>query len=127
MWGPPGTGKTSFILAIAGKLNLNICPLNLTDSSIDDDTLCTLLSNLPKRSCVLLEDVDAIFVDRDSVNKDNKCNVSFSGLLNALDGVRSTDGRILFMTTNHKEKLDEALLRPGRADIHVKLNNASEN
>lgn len=45
--------------------------------------------------------------------------------MNALDGIRSVDGRILFMTTNHKEKLDPALLRPGRADVHVKLDNAS--
>jgi len=51
--------------------------------------------------------------------------VSFSGLLNALDGVRSQEGRILFMTTNHKEKLDPALLRCGRADYHVKLDYAS--
>lgn len=51
--------------------------------------------------------------------------VSFSGLLNALDGVRSQEGRILFMTTNHREKLDPALLRPGRADVHVKLDYAS--
>jgi len=45
--------------------------------------------------------------------------VSFSGLLNAIDGVRSQEGRILFMTTNHKENLDPALLRPGRADKHI--------
>jgi len=53
--------------------------------------------------------------------------VSFSGLLNALDGVRSQEGRILFMTTNHREKLDPALLRPGRTDFHAKLDNASHN
>jgi chaperone BCS1 len=41
--------------------------------------------------------------------------------------VRSQEGRILFMTTNHKEKLDPALLRCGRADVHVKLDYASEN
>ena len=52
--------------------------------------------------------------------------LSFSGFLNALDGVRSQEGQILFMTTNHKERLDPALLRPGRADVHVKLNLASE-
>jgi ATP-dependent 26S proteasome regulatory subunit len=44
-------------------------------------------------------------------------SVTFSGLLNALDGVRSQEGRILMMTTNHREKLDPALLRPGRADM----------
>ena len=53
-------------------------------------------------------------------------NVTFSGLLNALDGVRSQEGRILMMTTNHREKLDPALLRPGCADMHVELNMASE-
>lgn len=52
--------------------------------------------------------------------------MTFSGLLNALDGVRSQEGRILMMTTNHKEKLDPALLRPGRTDIHVELTHASE-
>lgn len=75
---------------------------------------------------MLLEDVDAIFVDRMSTKLSHKeKSVSFSGLLNAIDGVRSTDGRILFMTTNHKEKLDPALLRPGRADVHMKLDYAS--
>lgn len=52
-------------------------------------------------------------------------SVSFSGLLNALDGVRSQEGRILFMTTNHPEKLDPALMRPGRADYHALINYAS--
>ena len=52
--------------------------------------------------------------------------MSFSGLLNAIDGVRSQEGRILFMSTNHMEKLDPALLRPGRADVHVKLDYASQ-
>jgi chaperone BCS1 len=46
-------------------------------------------------------------------------------LLNAIDGIRTIDGRILFMTTNHKEKLDPALLRPGRTDLHFELKNAS--
>jgi chaperone BCS1 len=51
--------------------------------------------------------------------------VSFSGLLNALDGVRTQEGRILFMTTNHPENLDPALVRPGRVDLQVKLDYAS--
>lgn len=96
---------------------------------MDDDTLNTLLNNSPMRSIILLEDIDAIFVDRTSVQKQNQQfsrSVTFSGLLNALDGVRSQEGRILMMTTNHREKLDPALLRPGRADVHVELNYASE-
>lgn len=82
------------------------------------------MSDAPPDSILLLEDVDAMFVQREQGIKTNK--ITFSGFLNALDGVRSQEGQILFMTTNHKEKLDPALLRPGRADVHVKLENASE-
>ena len=42
--------------------------------------------------------------------------LTFSGLLNAIDGVTSTEGRIVFMTTNYLERLDPALIRPGRVD-----------
>jgi chaperone BCS1 len=104
-------------------LKLNLCYLNLSSGEVDDDSLNRLLSEAPERSIILLEDVDAMFMDRSAVQR-NK--LSFSGFLNALDGVRSQEGQILFMTTNHKEKLDQALLRPGRADVHVNLNYASE-
>ena len=52
--------------------------------------------------------------------------VSFSGLLNAIDGVASQEGRIFFMTTNHIEKLDPALIRPGRCDVKLELKKASK-
>jgi chaperone BCS1 len=123
LYGPPGTGKTSFVQAIAGAARLNLCYLNLSSGDLDDDQLNRLLSEAPERSIILLEDVDAMFVQRDQVQKQK---LSFSGFLNALDGVRSQEGQVLFMTTNHKERLDPALLRPGRADVHVKLDNASE-
>ncbi|KAJ2476636.1 Complex III assembly protein translocase and chaperone, partial [Coemansia sp. RSA 2052] len=51
--------------------------------------------------------------------------VTFSGLLNALDGVASSDERIIFMTTNHIERLDPALIRPGRVDTKVFFGNAT--
>jgi chaperone BCS1 len=47
--------------------------------------------------------------------------VTFSGLLNALDGVTSSEGHIVLMTTNHPEKLDPALVRPGRVDVRIHL------
>lgn len=126
LYGPPGTGKTSFVLAIAGELKLAICTLNLSGNDLDDDRLNIALENAPKNSIILLEDVDSIFVERTSVDESRGMSVSFSGLLNAIDGVRSQEGRILFMSTNHLEKLDPALLRPGRADVHVKLDFASQ-
>ncbi|KAL6902443.1 BCS1 N terminal domain-containing protein [Trichoderma evansii] len=51
--------------------------------------------------------------------------ISLSGLLNAIDGVASHEGRILIMTTNKPEALDEALIRPGRVDVQVNFSNAS--
>jgi mitochondrial chaperone BCS1 len=128
LYGPPGTGKTSFVQAIASQMNLNICYLNLSGGNMDDDGLNSMLNCSPMRSIILLEDIDAIFVERTSVQEQSqrRQRITFSGLLNALDGVRSQEGRILIMTTNHREKLDAALLRPGRADMQIQLNYASE-
>lgn len=52
--------------------------------------------------------------------------LSLSGLLNALDGVAAAEGRLLFATTNHLERLDPALSRPGRMDVWVEFKNASK-
>lgn len=109
-------------------MKLSICTLNLSGNELDDERLNKVLETAPRNAMILLEDVDAIFVERISVSQNRAGRkVSFSGLLNAIDGVRSQEGRILFMTTNHMEKLDPALLRPGRADVHVKLDYATSN
>lgn len=52
-------------------------------------------------------------------NKEPGAGISLSGLLNAIDGVASHEGRVLIMTTNHPEKLDAALVRPGRVDRKI--------
>jgi chaperone BCS1 len=44
-----------------------------------------------------------------------------SEILNALDGFAGVDGRILIATTNHIDKLDSALLRPGRFDLKINI------
>jgi chaperone BCS1 len=124
--GPPGTGKSSFAQALAGNLKFSICVLSLSNQHLNDQELNNCLHNAPKKSVILLEDVDAVFVDRNIVSQEKpKGGVSFSGLLNAIDGVASQEGRILVMTTNHIEKLDPALIRPGRCDIKVRLSYAS--
>lgn len=65
--GPPGSGKTSFIQAVAGELDYNVCVLNLAERGLTDDRLAHLLTNAPPRSILLLEDVDAAFTrNRDS-------------------------------------------------------------
>lgn len=122
--GPPGNGKSSLVAAFAGESGLGVCVLNLAAPELSDDRLVSLLSNLPRRAVILLEDIDAVFRGREPRSASVK--LSFNGLLNALDGVAAgEDGRLTFMTTNHLEHLDPALIRPGRADRHVYLGNAS--
>ena len=113
-YGPPGTGKTSTIQVVASKFRLKCCYLALTDSSFSNDILADSFKHLPPRALVILEDVDSLFnMDRRS---NNSSSLTFSGLLNALDGVISTEGIITVLTTNHIERLDQALLRGGRVD-----------
>lgn len=127
LYGPPGSGKTSYIQALAGELDYNICILNLSENNLTDDRLNHLMNHIPKRSILLLEDIDAAFNKREqSADSSYQNGVTFSGLLNALDGVASAEESITFMTTNHPEKLDPALLRPGRIDFKVLVNNATE-
>ncbi|XP_076254879.1 mitochondrial chaperone BCS1 isoform X2 [Rhynchophorus ferrugineus] len=122
LYGPPGCGKSSYITALAGELGFAICVLNLSERGLSDDRLNHLLSLAPQQSIVLLEDIDAAFVSREDSEQQKAAyqglnRVTFSGLLNCLDGVASTEARIVFMTTNYVERLDPALVRPGRVDM----------
>lgn len=122
LYGPPGCGKSSYITALAGELEYGICLLNLSDKGLTDDRLNHLLNVAPEQSIILLEDIDAAFVSREDTLKQKAAfeglnRVTFSGLLNCLDGVASTEARIVFMTTNYLERLDPALIRPGRVDM----------
>lgn len=115
--GVPGAGKTSIICALAGQFQMNLYILNIAGTGMSDDRLSGLLAKVPMRSLVLLEDVDSVFAQRKK-SKDVSNKLTFSGLLNALDGAASKEGMVLFMTTNHLDRLDDALIRPGRADYH---------
>ena len=127
--GSPGTGKSSLIQALAGHFDFSIAMLNLSERGLTDDRLMHLMINVPPRTVVVLEDADAAFGNR-RAQTDNDgyrgANVTFSGLLNALDGVASAEERIVFLTTNHVERLDEALVRPGRVDMTVHMGAATE-
>jgi chaperone BCS1 len=113
--GPPGTGKSSAVVALASALGMDISMLSLGNANLDDNSLADLLSEVPINSLVLMEDIDCAFIERQE-DADKRSKVTFSGLLNAIDGVAAGEGRLLFATTNHLERLDPALIRPGRID-----------
>ncbi|KJZ73278.1 hypothetical protein HIM_07282 [Hirsutella minnesotensis 3608] len=127
LFGPPGSGKSSFIQALAGDLDFSVAMINLSEMGMTDDKLAYLLTKLPKRSLLLLEDADAAFVNRRQRDVDgySGASVTFSGLLNALDGVAAGEERIAFLTTNHIDRLDPALIRPGRVDMMLRIGEAS--
>jgi len=140
--GPPGCGKSSLINAIAGELHMAICICDLSSKSLTNAKLMTLISSVPKHSILLLEDVDAAFRTDPAANDDDSdsgnsasmpargskeaSGITFSGLLNALDGIAGQEGSVVFMTTNHIDRLDDALIRPGRVDVRMQLKLATQ-
>jgi chaperone BCS1 len=132
--GLPGAGKTSLINGIANHFHLKVCPINL--NNVTDSTLSQMILTAPSNALILLEDVDCaratekrLDLDLDKDKKDGLENLmmglSLSGLLNALDGAQSANGALFFMTTNHLDKLDPALLRDGRTDVRIEFTTAS--
>ncbi|KAM0426419.1 hypothetical protein ACHAPT_008466 [Fusarium lateritium] len=129
-YGPPGTGKSSLSVAIAGEFGLDLYEVKIPSVATDAD-LEQMFQEIPPRCVVLLEDIDAVWVDRSSNEKNGQDgnhapNCTLSGLLNVLDGVGSQEGRIVIMTTNRPDQLDSALVRPGRVDMKVLLGNISK-
>lgn len=131
--GEPGTGKTSLVLAIASELQRPVYSLNL-GSIANDDELIDAVCEVPEHGILLIEDIDAAKAGAKRDNKPKEVptllgesgpveerEISLSALLNVIDGAFSREGRLLFMTSNHPEKVDPALLRPGRSDRRITI------
>jgi chaperone BCS1 len=135
LYGPPGTGKSSLIKAVASYFDKNICLLRASEL----EKIQEAIVDLPKESILVIEDIDSsnLVHHRDTKNTDQKILVqsnslgrnardsklppNLSDVLNTFDGLLASPGRIMIMTTNHIEKLDPALIRPGRADLKLEI------
>lgn len=113
--GPPGTGKSSLILAVASHFGMPIYLVPLSGAAMTGERLAWMLLNCRKPSLVALEDVDCLKVatSRDSNASDG---LTMADLLNVVDGIGASEDRVLFMTANRPESLDAALTRAGRVD-----------
>ncbi|KAL1197260.1 AAA-ATPase [Cardamine amara subsp. amara] len=114
LYGPPGTGKSTMISAMANLLNYNIYDLELTAIK-NNSELKKLLTATSSKSIIVIEDID--------------CSAEFtSNRIKKESNLRGKNGeeacgqeRIVVFTTNHLEKLDPALIRRGRMDMHIEL------
>ncbi|XP_068331666.1 AAA-ATPase At3g50940-like [Pyrus communis] len=125
LYGPPGTGKSSLIAAMANYLKFDVYDLELMQIRSNSE-LRRLLVSTANRSILVIEDIDCSIELSDRKlggGSNNDSQLTLSGMLNFIDGLWSScrDERIIVFTTNYKEKLDPALLRPGRMDMHIHM------
>ena len=132
--GPPGTGKTALIRAIAEELDMPVFIFDLA-SLLNNEIQEAWSKMLSQTPCMaVIEDIDAVFHGRTNVAAGDKGGLTFDCLLNCLDGIQRSNGLFVAITTNHVERIDPALgvpqngvsSRPGRIDRTLHLGPLSE-
>lgn len=124
--GTPGTGKSTMVHVLASHFGADVYHVHPSTLEADNFRLLTdYLHNIEsggdtKSKCnfLLMEDIDAAFT-KDRTMQDAR--FPFSVLLGALDSIVSDSGLLIFMTTNYRNRLDDALVRPGRCDVELKF------
>jgi SpoVK/Ycf46/Vps4 family AAA+-type ATPase len=115
--GLPGTGKTSMIYTLASELNKNLAIIDFSDKELSDRHIRHALYKVPKDTILCLEDIDSLFSEN---RKSDKPTITFSGILNILDGVIKNTGLVIFMTTNNLSNMDDMAMRR-RVDYYIRF------
>lgn len=132
-YGPPGTGKTLLASAVAGETNSSF--FNVTGSEfvekyvgVGAKRVRTLFEKARKEapSIIFIDEIDAIGARRHSESNNEK-DQTLNQLLVEMDGFNKDDNIIIIGATNRLDLLDEALLRPGRFDRHIRINSPNYN
>ena len=123
LYGEPGTGKSSLVKALASKYNRNVVNINTSNIKSIDLNKLTLSINvdLAREYIILIEDIDTLFLNRKDSKSDKEDHAVINKLLQFLDSNSSPNNVIFIATTNHLDRLDEALLREGRFDLKVEI------
>ncbi|MCW5953323.1 MAG: AAA family ATPase [Propionibacteriaceae bacterium] len=132
--GVPGSGKTSVIYAVSNIYNKNIFDINLNNyTSLSDFELSLneISRQIDYGDIIVFEEIDESKSTNVRLNDPNKREkvtlniLKLGDILPIFDGYNYFDNCIIFITSNHPEKLDPAFLRPGRIDYHYKFNYCS--
>ncbi|CAN6565970.1 unnamed protein product [Malus baccata var. baccata] len=114
LYGPSGTGKSSFVAAMANFLEYDVYDLDLSRVK-DDSELKILLLQTTTKSVIVIEDLDRYLAEKPA-------GLSFSGISNFMDGLLNSccaEERVMVFTMNSKDHVDPSFLRPGRIDVHI--------
>lgn len=144
LYGDPGCGKSSLILALASYYNKNIASIDISKAKLHDsinhnwfnvieDIDMQFASVMTKRDSLIQKDMlnkpinihDQVKLNATAMNAHTSNNVisanSLSNILNVLDGLNTVSGAICIITTNDISSLDSAFLRPGRMDMIIEV------
>jgi chaperone BCS1 len=131
--GKPGNGKSSLAFAIAKTYDKNIYKINLT---VDKTSFMNQIIEISQGSVVVIEDIDTCTLSHDRSNVDapktdetkskTPDKLSLGDILEVLDGYCFLQNCIIIMTTNFIDRLDSALIRSGRMDHKIQLENVSK-
>jgi chaperone BCS1 len=120
--GPPGTGKTSLIHALASDFGFNIKYIKSLHG------LGSAFKSGAAKDLFVIEDIDTIAsgLSRDGARESAIDGAAFRGsplheILNSMDGMQTPDGLKFIVTTNHLDRLDPAIVRPGRIDEVIEV------